>query len=310
MIDLLAIDGNCIAARHAATVRPKLIAAGPVSDAFPSLPAVVPFALMELLLKLIPLFRPRKLLVAWDSKGSWARRQQIYPEYKMGRMTRVKTDDDRTYMGHYVRQLRMGQTLVWALGIDQAAGEGLEADDILAWAALRARGKTVLVSTDKDLRMLIDDQIQVYDCFTPRMYTKSNFYHEVGVPLDRYLEYLCLIGDTSDGVPGIKNCGDKTAKKWLNQYLTAEEIARHCEKPPLAIKNLRENFSDVERNRKLIDLRWVRELQSIPERSGEWDSRTAYAICEKYAMRTVTEAWGTYESVFGTFWHARRMGIA
>lgn len=300
--DLLVFDGNGMAYRFFSTAAKKFGKMPPPDLIEPSLPAVVPFHMVEMVMKVVMQFHARRIVLCWDSKGSWSRRQEIFPGYKGKRKT--KTDEERRAREHYIRQLRMVQALFWVLGVDQVAGPGLEADDAVAWYAYRCRPeeRAVMVAVDKDIWQLISPNVSVFDPFLGRLLTPENFTATIGLSQPRFMEYLALMGDKSDGVPGILRVGKKTAKDWLQQYASAEEIAASAKKPPQAAANLRAGLADVARNRQLIDLRWAKGLDTLPTRYGAYNPELALVMMKKWGMRPTVEAFGTVEGCYGTLW--------
>lgn len=299
MIDLLLLDGNGAAFRHHVVAEQKFRT--PVPESAPSLPAVVPFGLINLVSRFVQQYRPRRVVVCWDTQGSWARRARIFEGYKQNRVT-TKTPEEKMVRAHYRVQIRAAMAMFWMLGVEQAAGPEFEADDLLAWYALRAPGPTVVLSSDKDLRLLVRPGCTVVDPFRMSVITHENFNSTVGVASDRYLEYLALVGDEQDGIVGVEQVGPKTAQRWLAEWSTAEEIVANATKPRLALQNLAQGLEIVKRNRRLIDLHWVQEVSQIPARPGHLDLGRAYSFCQMLAMNSVVSDWGTYENTFGTLW--------
>lgn len=315
---LLAIDGNCLGYRHYATAEAKFIASGPPPTDAPSLPAVVPYAIHELLLKLVSNFWATRVVVCWDSKGSWERRLAIYSGYKSKRNEK-RTPEDEISRAHYKRQLLAAQTFLFTLGVDQCAAPGWEADDFLAWHAIHTPKdvRVILVTTDKDMLPLVEPNVGVFDPFKPRLISWQNYLAEVGMPRERFLDYLAMIGDASDSIPGVPLVGEKTAEKWLADYASVEAIIEAAQQHregfttkkgelTKAAANICAGMDVVTRNRKLMDLRWTAGVSAIPIRRGLWDPVMAYRIAEWYAMRPIVEAFGSSESVFGELWRQSR----
>lgn len=276
------IDGGAVAARH--------------YFATPTRPArVIPTGFLNLLVRLATQFGCTHVLVAWDSRTSTARRRQLFPEYKQNRVARTQTEDGKKDKERYFEQVATTMALLWAMGIDQSSAPGLEADDLIAFAALHwGAERTVIISTDSDLYQLVGPTTSVCDPFAMRIVTDGNFDNEVGVGIDRYVEFKAMVGDPSDGIPGVPLVGPKTASKWLSASKTAEEVVNAALPPPKAAANLKSGLHIVRRNRALIDLRWVASLGRIPVTRGHLDPVAARTLCEKLWMRDVLETFGTY----------------
>jgi DNA polymerase-1 len=109
--------------------------------------------------------------------------------------------------------------------------EGVEADDVIGTLAAVAEreGMNVVVSTgDKDLAQLVSDHVTLVNTMTNETLDREGVIAKFGVPPERIVDYLALIGDTVDNVPGVEKCGPKTAVKWLTQYETLDGVVEHA----------------------------------------------------------------------------------
>ncbi|GAU04979.1 DNA polymerase I [Burkholderia stabilis] len=120
---------------------------------------------------------------------------------------------------------------VRALGWPLLMVEGVEADDVIGTLAREAErhGMNVIVSTgDKDLAQLVTDRITLVNTMTNETLDRDGVIAKFGVPPERIIDYLALIGDTVDNVPGVEKCGPKTAVKWLSQYDSLDGVIAHA----------------------------------------------------------------------------------
>ena len=122
--------------------------------------------------------------------------------------------------------------LIDILGIPQINKKGFEADDIIG--TLSGFGKeqgweVVIVSGDKDFAQLIDPKVSMYDTMKNKVYDEQAVVEKWGVHPDQFIDYLALIGDSSDNIPGVRGVGPKTAEKLLAEYKTLEGVYENVE---------------------------------------------------------------------------------
>ncbi len=180
---------------------------------------------------------PDHLAVVFDPKGPTFRHQQ-YSAYKA---TRQKMPDDMR------DQVPLIHSALKALNIPVVEKPGFEADDVIGTLAKRAQNQgfeSYLVSGDKDFMQLVDKHIRLYN---PKrageaveILDEAGVLEKVGLPPSKIIDYLGLMGDTSDNVPGVKGVGQKTAVKLLNEFGSLEEVLQNADKVSRA--NVRENL--------------------------------------------------------------------
>ena len=136
-------------------------------------------------------------------------RRNIYPQYKLNR----KDNPDR----HNIRrQMKIAKKLLESLGIGVLYNtNGNEADDLIASLALNFKGKVVISTTDKDLCQVVRKNISILR--KDEFITHKNFYSIYGIKPNQFKDYLCLMGDNSDNIPGIYGVGKVKAKKIINE---------------------------------------------------------------------------------------------
>src|SRR5471032_633605 len=156
----------------------------------------------------------------FDAKGKTFR-DDWYPEYKANRAS--MPEDLAT-------QIAPINEVVEMLGWPIIMVPGIEADDAigtLARAATAAGWKTVISTGDKDLAQLVDDHVTLINTMSNETLDTAGVLAKFGVPPALIIDYLTLVGDTVDNVPGVEKCGPKTALKWLAQYETLDGIVAH-----------------------------------------------------------------------------------
>jgi len=158
----------------------------------------------------------------FDAKGKTFR-DDLYPEYKA---QRAAMPDDLS------KQIEPIHEAVRAMGWPILMVEGIEADDVIGTLALEAekQGMSVVVSTgDKDLAQLVNRQVTLVNTMTNEKLDIEGVVAKFGVPPELIVDYLTLIGDTVDNVPGVDKVGPKTAVKMLTQYGTLDGIVEHAD---------------------------------------------------------------------------------
>ncbi|MBN3767455.1 DNA polymerase I [Burkholderia sp. Ac-20365] len=182
----------------------------------------------------------------FDAKGKTFR-DDWYPEYKANRPS-MPSD--------LSQQIEPIHVAVRALGWPLLMIEGVEADDVIGTLAKRAeaRGMNVIVSTgDKDLAQLVTDHVTLINTMTNEKLDREGVVAKFGVPPELIVDYLSLIGDTVDNVPGVEKCGPKTAIKWLTQFETLDGIVAHADEIKGAVgDNLRRALDFLPMARKLV----------------------------------------------------------
>ncbi len=165
--------------------------------------------------------RPTHLLVTFDVSGSTAR-EQAFPEYKAHR---PKMDDD------LASQLPLIDRACEALRLPVVSAHGYEADDVIATLARQAQERdfdVVIITSDKDMLQLVSDRVSVLspgrDGKPEKRYHREGVIEKMGVPPERVIDLLALVGDAVDNVPGVPGIGDKGARDLLLQFGSLDEL--------------------------------------------------------------------------------------
>ncbi|WP_244817289.1 DNA polymerase I [Caballeronia sp. Lep1P3] len=192
----------------------------------------------------------------FDAKGKTFR-DDWYADYKANRPS---MPDDLS------KQIEPIHVAVRALGWPLVMIEGVEADDVIGTLAVQAekRGMKVIVSTgDKDLAQLVTDHVTLINTMTNETLDRAGVMAKFGVPPERIVDYLSLIGDTVDNVPGVEKCGPKTALKWLTAYETLDGIVAHASEIKGAVgDNLRKALDFLPMAQKLVTVHTQCDLAS------------------------------------------------
>lgn len=183
------------------------------------------FGFTSMLTRIILEFSCSHLAVVFDSGGKTFR-HDIFPEYKSHRPPAPE---------ELIPQFPLVREAVAALNIDILQKKGFEADDLIATYAKQASNsgiKVTIISSDKDLMQLIDDNISLYDPLKSKAIKAEQVKEKFGVRPDQVVDVLSLIGDSSDFVPGVPGIGPKTAAELINKYDTLESIYQNIDELP------------------------------------------------------------------------------
>ena len=207
------------------------------------------FGFEKMINRIIRKQAPDYLAVIFDAKGKTFR-DDIYPEYKANR--KPMPDDLRI-------QYPVIQQLVELMGIKSISITGVEADDVLATLAVAAEGygwDAVIVSTDKDLAQVVNDSITMRDEHNELDLGPEQILEKFGVSPRQIVDFLALVGDSADNIPGVRLVGKITAAKWLAKYGSLEAILQNShEIKGKAGENLRNAVEQIELSTKLVTLR-------------------------------------------------------
>ncbi len=191
----------------------------------------------------------------FDAKGKTFR-DDLFADYKANRPS-MPTD--------LALQIEPIHQAVRALGWPLLMIEGVEADDVIGTLAhaAEARGMKVVISTgDKDLAQLVTERVTLVNTMSNELLDRDGVIAKFGVPPERIVDYLSLIGDTVDNVPGVEKCGPKTAVKWLTQYETLDGVVEHAaEIKGVVGDNLRRALDFLPLARKLVTVETACELK-------------------------------------------------
>jgi DNA polymerase-1 len=192
--------------------------------------------------------------VVFDAPGKTFR-DAMFEQYKANRP--AMPDDLRA-------QVEPLLAAVPALGLPLLRVEGVEADDVIGTLCRQCAGKDlkVLVSTgDKDMAQLVDENVTVVNTMTGNVLDREGVKQKFDVYPEQIIDYLALVGDSSDNIPGVPRVGAKTAAKWLNEYGTVEAIIANADKIGGKVgESLRDNIEQLILSQKLATIRQDVEL--------------------------------------------------
>ncbi|HEY2340897.1 MAG TPA: DNA polymerase I, partial [Steroidobacteraceae bacterium] len=247
--DLVLVDGSSYVYRafHAAPAVARLT----TSRGEPTGAVLV---VINMLNKLIKDFRPQHIAVVFDAPGRTFR-DQLFAEYKAQRPG--MPDELRA-------QVPALLAIIEAQGLPLLREPGVEADDVIGTLACRAAraGQQVLISTgDKDMAQLVSESITLINTMTDTRLDRDSVKLKFDVYPEQIVDYLALIGDNIDNIPGIDKVGPKTAAKLLAQYGSLDGLIAHVAEVPGRVgENLRSGLETLELSRRLATIRTDLEL--------------------------------------------------
>jgi DNA polymerase-1 len=207
------------------------------------------YGVANMLRKLAAEYEPVHMAVVFDAKGPTFR-NEIYPEYKANRPPTPPDLDS---------QVEPLLGLIEAMGLTLLMVAGVEADDVIGTLCRQAResGMDIVVSTgDKDLAQLVDAHTTLINTMTGTVLDRDGVMDKFGVPPERIVDFLALVGDSIDNIPGVPKCGPKTAAKWLNQYGDLDGVMAHANEVRGKIgENLRASLDQLPVSRQLATIR-------------------------------------------------------
>ncbi len=242
---------------------------------------------INMLKSLLTQYDPEYIAVVFDTKGPNFR-HRLYPDYKANRSAMPED---------LASQIEPIFEFIDALGLVLIKQMGIEADDLIATLAHTdfAEHHEILIATgDKDLAQLVNSKISLIDTMKNVRLDIPGVKEKFGVTPEQIIDYLALMGDTSDNIPGIPGVGPKTAIKWISEYSSLDLIIQNADKISGKVgENLRANLSQLELARKLVTVDSHVPLEFAGE-NFTWekllkrpeDQNKLVTLCEKYGFKT------------------------
>jgi DNA polymerase I len=212
------------------------------------------YGVLNMVKKLVSDYDPKYLAVIFDAKGKTFR-DDMYPEYKANRPP--MPDELRS-------QIEPLHEIFRALHYPLLCVPGVEADDVigtLAKQAEKAGMKTLISTGDKDMAQLVNSDVTLINTMSNKISDREGVIEKFGIPPELIIDYLALIGDTSDNVPGVSKVGPKTAVKWLTEYSTLDGIVENADGIKGKVgENLRASLDQLSLSKELVTIKCDVEL--------------------------------------------------
>ncbi|MBY6072574.1 DNA polymerase I [Marinobacter salsuginis] len=227
-------------------------------------------------------FPGSKMVVVFDAKGKTFR-HDLYQEYKANRPPMPED---------LACQIEPIHEIVKAMGLPLLTVTGVEADDVIGTLANEAtsKGIDVVVSTgDKDMAQLVSDHVTLINTMTETRMDRDGVVEKFGVTPEQIVDYLALVGDKVDNIPGVNKCGPKTAVKWLQSYENLDNVIEHADEIKGKIgEYLREATETLPLSRELATIRTDVELDFGLEdlKLREQDDEQLLELFKEYEFRT------------------------
>jgi len=273
--DLVLVDGSSYVYRAFHALPPLSNSRGEPTGAV--------FGVVNMLLKFLKDYQPKRIAVVFDASGRTFR-DDLFAEYKAHRQP--MPNDLRAQIEPLLAILR-------AHGLPILRIEGVEADDVIGTLACRAAhgGLTVLISTsDKDMAQLVDGSVTLINTMSNTVLDRAGVKAKFDVFPEQIIDYLALIGDSSDNIPGIDKVGPKTAARLLEQYGKLDNlIANVAQISGKVGENLRAGLTTLELSRKLATIHTDLELPLSPDdlTAAAPDTTRLRELYSRYELRSL-----------------------
>ena len=224
-------------------------------------------------------YQPDHMAVIFDAKGKTFR-NDMYPDYKA---TRPPMPDELR------DQIAPLHEIIEAQGYPMIVMPGVEADDVIGTMSKLYDGDVIISTGDKDMAQLVDEQISLINTMSNSFHDRQGVIDKYGVPPERIRDYLALMGDKSDNIPGVPKVGPKTAVKWLTEYDSLEAVMENADKFKGKIgENLRESLEFLPLSYELVTIKCDLTLDCSPEylSFNEVNTQKLAELYQKFGFRT------------------------
>jgi DNA polymerase-1 len=267
---LLLVDGSSYLFRAYHALPPLMTSKGEPTGAIRGV--------VNMLQKTLQEWHPDFVGIIFDAKGKTFR-DDIYPEYKAHRPP--MPDDLRS-------QIEPIHDFVRAMGLPLLMVSGVEADDVIGTLAVQATAKglkTIISTGDKDMAQLVNANVSLINTMSNTHMDEAGVNEKFGVRPEQIIDYLALIGDTSDNVPGVPKVGPKTAVKWLDEYQTLDAIMTSADNFKGKVgEYLRDSLELLPLSYELVTIKTDVELSETPESliQSDLDLSTLQSLVERF----------------------------
>jgi DNA polymerase-1 len=213
------------------------------------MPTGAAYGITNMLKRILAEYEPDYMAVVFDARGKTFR-DDMYPQYKA---TRASMPDELR------AQVEPIHELVKAMGLPLLMVSGVEADDVIGTLSRQATElgvRTFMSTSDKDMAQLVDEHVTMVNTMDGGTLDPAGVEAKFGVSPQHIIDYLTLIGDTSDNVPGVPKVGPKTASKWIAEYGSLDGVVANAESIKGKVgENLRASLDQIPLSRDLVTIR-------------------------------------------------------
>jgi DNA polymerase-1 len=246
------------------------------------------YGFLQILGSVIRKLKPDYVIICWDGLKKHPARMKLLPNYKKRDNPRIDFDAKAFYA-----QEDAVRKMVAELGIPQIWDKEMEADDYIyhfTRILKKKYDKVYIVSADKDFNQLISKKVWIWDDRNNKLIHHKNLEKEKGYTAAQCVDYLSLIGDKSDNIPGYKGVGEKTAIAFLEKH-SIEEYVSNLEIPPFKKVDRTELRKIWKVNREMIDLKYfyLKHLKGKLQSKAftpEPDKKKFIKLCKKYGFKS------------------------
>lgn len=248
---LVLVDGSSYLFRAYHALPPLTTASGQPTGAI--------YGVLNMLKRLMADYHPDYVAVVFDPKGG-SFRKQLYKEYKANR---------DAMPDELAAQIQPLHDAIRAMGFPLIIVDNMEADDVIGTLVFEAEKNnihTVISTGDKDMAQLVTQKTTLINTMSNKTLDIKGVEEKFGVKPDQIIDYLTLIGDASDNIPGVPKVGPKTAAKWLNQYQTLDNIVAHADEIKGKVGTyFREFIPKIPLTRQLVTIKLDVDLPQKPQ---------------------------------------------
>jgi DNA polymerase I len=236
---------------------------------------------VNMLRKLVADYAPEYIAVIFDAKGKTFR-HEAYAEYKLHR---PPMPDDLQV------QIKPIHEIIAAMGIPVLAVEGVEADDVIGTLVKQAEQDNLdvlIITGDKDLAQLVNEHVSIVDTMSNNYLNVLGVEKKFGITPEQMVDYLVLVGDSSDNIPGVPKVGNKTAVKLLKEYGSLENLIKNVNKITGAVgESLRQNLSQLPLTKLLVQLKLdvVLKFKHKDLQLKAQDKPKLIALCKHFELK-------------------------
>ncbi len=238
---------------------------------------------LNMLDRLRDIYEPEHMAVIFDAKGKTFR-NDMYPEYKANRPP--MPDDLRL-------QIEPLLEIIKAQGYPLIVEEGVEADDVIGTLCTHYKGDVIVSTGDKDMAQLVNERVSLINTMSNEFLDIEGVKNKFGVPPERIKDYLALMGDKADNIPGVNKVGPKTAVKWLAEYDTLQNVMDNADKFKGKVgEYLREALEWLPLSYQLVTIKCDVDVSCEPEMLCfcKQDDERLIELYERYGFRTRLKA--------------------
>ncbi|MDA3922593.1 MAG: DNA polymerase I [Salinisphaera sp.] len=240
------------------------------------------YGMTNMLRKFLREYDSDRIVVVFDPRGGTFR-NELFADYKANRPPVPDALAD---------QFQGIQDVIAALGLPILQVKGVEADDVIGTLAVRASGPVLIVTGDKDMAQLVNDRVVLLDTMQDKRTDVARVHDKFGVPPERITDYLALVGDSSDNIPGIEKVGPKTAAKWIEKYGDLQGVIDHADEIGGKVaENLRARLDQLPLYQDLATIRTELELGEAGERlvRNKPDTTKLVALYQRFEFHRFLE---------------------